>query len=195
MKKFTGILISGCMLATPLCAWPTASKILTVDVQKVFDNYEKAKAAQAAYNESLSAADKELRTMYESIVKLNDEAKELQLKADNTALTDAARNKYRNEANAKLEEVRKKDIEFGQLRQDLSKQLNDRRQSEIAAQSKALEEAVAEIAKEKKVDIVLNKFTSALYVSDALDISDLVSARLNANGKSKAKAEQKNVSK
>ncbi len=179
MKKFVGILLLGCMMAVPLCAWSNGQKFLSVDVQKVFENYEKAKAAQAAYSESVAAADKELKEMYEIIVKMNDEVKDLQSKADNSALTDAARNKFKNEASAKMEEVRKKDIEFGQLRQDLSRKLNERRQNEFAEQSKALEEAVAEIAKEKKADVVLNKFTSTLYVNESLDISDLVIAKLN----------------
>lgn len=167
------------MLATPLCAAWSGPKILTVDVQKVFENYDKAKSAQAAYNESLTAADRELRDMYESIVKMNEEAKDLQLKADNITLADAVRDKYKNEASAKMEDVRRKDIEFGQLRQDLSRQLNERRQNEITTQSQALEKAVAAVAKNKKADIVLNQFTSTLYVNDSLDISDAVIAELN----------------
>ncbi len=168
-------------MTAPLWAWSSNSnqKILSVDVQKVFENFEKAKAAQSAYGESVTAADKELKEMYESIVKMNEEAKELQAKSENTALTEAARSKLKKDATAKMEDVRKKDIEFGQLRQDLNKKLNERRQNEIAEQSKALEEVVAAIAVEKKADIVLNKFTSTLYVNDALDISDLVIARLN----------------
>lgn len=179
MKKFVGILLSSCTFAVSACAWSNSQKILSVDVQKVFENFEKAKSAQAAYSESVAAADKELREMYESIMKMNDEIKELQAKADNTALTESARNKFKNEANTKMEDMRKKDIEFGQLRQDLNKKLTERRQNEIADQSKDLEAAVAEIAKEKKVDVVLNKLTAAIYVNDSLDISDLVIAKLN----------------
>ncbi|MDR2720779.1 MAG: OmpH family outer membrane protein [Puniceicoccales bacterium] len=185
MKKLVSVLLFSCAFAGGAFAWPSSTKILSVDVQKVFDNFEKAKAAQAAYNEAVSVADKELREIYDEIVKINDEVKDLQAKADNAALTDTARSKFKAEAMTKTEELRKKDLEFGQLRQDLNKRLIERRQGEIADQSKDLEVVVAEIDKEKKADLVLNKFTSAIYVDDSLDISDLVIAKLNgkSNGK------------
>jgi Skp family chaperone for outer membrane proteins len=179
MKKLASVLLSSCVCVASACAWPGSPKILSVDVQRVFDNFEKAKSAQAAYGEAVSAADKELRNVYEEVMKINDEVRELQSKADNNALTDVARNKFRAEASAKTDDLRKKDMEFGQLRQDLNKKLTDRRQSEIAEQSKDLEKAVAEIAKDKKADLVLNKFTAAIYVDDSLDISDLVISKLN----------------
>ncbi|MDE6432487.1 MAG: OmpH family outer membrane protein [Opitutales bacterium] len=180
MKKFVSVLLSSCALAAPLCAWSSNQKILTVDIQKVFENYDKAKAAQAAYAESVSAADKELREMYEELVKISDTVKELQAKADNTNLTDSARNKFKNEANAKLEEMRKKDIEFGQLRKDLNEKLSRRRQNEITEQSKAFEKAVSKVAKAKKADIVL---ANAIYNDEATDISDLVTEELNSKSK------------
>jgi outer membrane protein len=148
-------------------------------VQKVFENFEKAKLAQAAYGEAAAAADKELRGIYEEVMKINDEVKELQSKADNTALTDVARGRFRSDAAAKTDDLRKKDLEFGQLRQDLNRKLTDRRQSEITEQSKDLEKAVEEIAKDKKADLVLNKLTATIYVDDSMDISDLVIAKLN----------------
>ncbi|MDR2436430.1 MAG: OmpH family outer membrane protein [Puniceicoccales bacterium] len=179
MKKLVSVLLFSCAFVGGAFAWPSSTKIFSVDVQKVFESFEKAKAAQEAYNEAVSAADRELREMYEEIVKANDEVKDLQAKADNTALTDAARSKFKAEATTKTEELRKKDLEFGQLRQDLNRRLIERRQGEIADQSKDLEAAVAEIAKEKKADLVINKFTAAIYVDDSLDISDLVIAKLN----------------
>jgi Skp family chaperone for outer membrane proteins len=180
MKKLISILLSSCALVTSAAAWPGSSKILSVDVQKVFDNFEKAKKVQAAYNEAVAAADKELREVYDEVMKINEEIKDLQAKADNGALTDTARNKFRADAAAKTEDLKKKDLEFSQLRQDLNKRFTERRQGEVAEQVKDLEVAVAEVAKEKKADVVLNKFTSAVYVDESLDISDLVIAKLNS---------------
>jgi Skp family chaperone for outer membrane proteins len=179
MKKLISVLLFNCAFAAGAFAWPSSTKIFSVDVQKVFDNFEKAKTAQAAYGEAVSVADKELHEMYEEVMRTNDEVKDLQAKADNPALTDTARSKFKAEVTAKTEELRKKDFEFGQLRQDLNKKLIEHRQSEIAEQSKDLEVVVAEIAKEKKADVVINKFTAAIYVDDSLDISDLVIAKLN----------------
>jgi Skp family chaperone for outer membrane proteins len=181
MKKLVSVLLSSCAFAVSAFAWPNSAKILSVDVQKVFENFEKAKASQAAHNEAVSAADKELRAIYEEIIKVNDEVKDLQAKAENSALTDVARNKFKAEVTAKTEELRKKDMEFGQLRQDLNKKLTERRQNEVTEQLKDLETAVTEIAKDKKADLVLNKFTAAIYVDESLDISDLVVAKLNGN--------------
>jgi Skp family chaperone for outer membrane proteins len=157
----------------------TDTKIVSLDVQKVFDNFEKAKTVQSADNEAVTVAGKELRGMYEAVVKINHEVKDIQSKADNNALTDTARSKCKAEVATKTEQLRKKDLEFGQLRQDLNKKLAERRQNEIAEQIKELELAMADIAKEKKAESILNRFISTIYVDESLDISDLVIEKLN----------------
>ncbi|MDR1255952.1 MAG: OmpH family outer membrane protein [Puniceicoccales bacterium] len=173
------VLLFSCLCVASASAWPTSTKILSVDIQKVLENFEKAKKTRLEYTEAVAVAEKELRAVYEEVMKINDEVKELQAKADNSALTDTARSKFKAEATAKGEELRKKDLELAQLRQDLNKKLTERRQGEIAEQFKELEAVVTEIAKDKKADVVLNKLSSAFYVDDSLDISDLVIAKLN----------------
>jgi Skp family chaperone for outer membrane proteins len=160
-----------------------AQKILSVDVQKVFENYEDAKTAQAAYGRAISAADKELKELYDSAMKLQEEISALNEKADNTALLDSVREKFRAEADEKAEALRVKEEEFLQLRQDLSRKFTERRNKEILEQGKAIEDAAAAIAKSKKADVILNKLPGTLYVEDSMDVTQMVIDKLNSKGK------------
>jgi Skp family chaperone for outer membrane proteins len=160
-----------------------AQKILSVDLQKVFENYEDAKAAQTAYGKAVSAADKELKELYDSAMKLQEEVSALNEKADNSALLDSAREKFRAEADEKTEALRVKEEEFVQLRQDLSRKFMERKNKELLEQVKAIEDASAAVAKSKKADIVLNKVPGTLYVDESMDVTQLVIDKLNGKGK------------
>ena len=76
-------------------------KILSVDMQKVLEEYKDAQAARTAMEEAVKSADNELKEMYDAIVALNKEIDELNEKAENTALLDDAREKFKKEADAR----------------------------------------------------------------------------------------------
>ena len=180
MKCLSGLLVA-CVAVFPFveanCA--PCAKILSVDTQKVFERYNEAQEAQAAYGEAVAAADKELKEMHEEVEKLGEKVNALREKSENTTFTEAAREKYRKEAEEKEELLRIKADEFYRRRQSMNDDLVKRRNEEVSEHIKAINDAVADVAKSKKADIVLSKATGAVYVDPSLDITDDVIKFLN----------------
>ncbi|MDR0742071.1 MAG: OmpH family outer membrane protein [Puniceicoccales bacterium] len=181
--KIVTTIVAMCLLCTPGVSAVVTQKILSVDVQKVFENYEGAKVAQAAFSETVVAADKELKELGDALTKLQEEIGTLNEKAENTALLDSIREKSKQEAEEKTEILHIKEGEFIQFRQDLNKKLAEYRNKEFATQLKAIEDATAVVAKAKKADIVINKIPGTLYVDDSLDITPLIIDELNSKQK------------
>jgi Skp family chaperone for outer membrane proteins len=180
LNKITTTLVIVLLSCAAKVSAAPSQKILSVNLQKVFENYDEAKASQAAFSESIAVAQEEFKEMYEAATKLQEEIAELNEKAENTALLDSAREKFRGEAAGKVDVLRAKEKELFQFRQDINKKLTDRRNKELAEHSKTIEDVIAKIAKEKKADVVLNKFIGTLYVDESLDITQLVVDRLNS---------------
>ena len=86
--------------------------ILSVDTQKVFERYNEAQEAQAAYGEVVATTNKELKEMHEEIEKLGEKVNAIREKSENTTFTEAAREKYRKEAEEKEEMLHIKTDEF-----------------------------------------------------------------------------------
>jgi Skp family chaperone for outer membrane proteins len=177
-RKIVATIVVGCSLVAA-GAFAANQKILSVDVQKVFEEYEDAKASRATYSDSVTAANKEFKEMYDSVVKLQEEIGSLNEKAENTALLDSAREKFRSEAAEKLDVLRIKEEELLQFRQEINKKFAERRNRELLEQGKEIENATAEIAKAKKAEIVLTRVPSTLYVDESLDITQQVIDKLN----------------
>ena len=59
--------------------------------------------AQAVYGEVVATTNKELKEMHEEIEKLDDKVNAIREKSENTTFTEAAREKYRKEAEEKEE--------------------------------------------------------------------------------------------
>ena len=180
MKCLSGLLVA-CVAVFPFveanCA--ACAKILSVDTQKVFERYNEAQEAQAAYGEAVAAINKELKEMHEEVEKLGEKVNALREKSENTTFTEAAREKYRKEAEEKEELLRIKTDEFYRRRQSMNDDLVKRGNEEMSEHIKAINEAVADVARSKKADIVLSKATGAVYVDPSLDITDDVIKFLN----------------
>ncbi|MDR2777125.1 MAG: OmpH family outer membrane protein [Puniceicoccales bacterium] len=177
------IIVAAWLLCIADVSAAVAQKILSVDVQKVFESYEDAKVAQAAFSETVAAANKEFKELGDALTKLQEEIGALNEKAENVALLDSVREKSKLEAEEKTEVLRIKEGEFIQFRQDLNKKLAEHRNRDLAIQFKAVEDATAVVAKAKKADIVINKIPGALYVDDSLDITQLIIDELNSKQK------------
>jgi chaperonin cofactor prefoldin len=86
--------------------------ILSVDTQKVFERYNEAQEARAAYGEVVATTNKELKEMHEEIEKLDDKVNAIREKSENTIFIEAAREKYRKEVEEKEEMLHIKTDEF-----------------------------------------------------------------------------------
>ncbi|MDR0693600.1 MAG: OmpH family outer membrane protein [Puniceicoccales bacterium] len=180
--KIVAAVVAMCLLCIADVS-AAVQKILSVDMQRVFENYESAKTTQVAFSEAVESAERELKEMGDALVKLQEEIGTLNERAENAALLDSVREKSRLEVDEKMEALRVREGEFIQFRQDLNKRLAERRNKELAVQIKAIEDAAAVVAKAKKADIVINKIPGTLYVDDSLDITQLVIDELNSKRK------------
>ena len=180
MKKSLIAFVGCSLLMSTVSLDAFNQKVVTVDLGKVFEKYEVAKKARDVYNQELEAADKELQTVYNEAVKLNEEIQDLSTKANNSALTDSARQKFSEEAAKKSEVLKEKEATFTKMRQEVTNKFNERRQKEVGEQAKVIEGVIGEVAKNKKADIVLNKASCILFVEDEFDMTELIINNLNA---------------
>ena len=65
--------------------------ILSVDTQKVFERYNEAQEARAAYGEVVATTNKGLKEMHEEIEKLGEKVNAIREKSENATFTEAAR--------------------------------------------------------------------------------------------------------
>jgi len=179
MKKRSLLTILG------LCGFATIAfgvDFLTVDVNEVYSKYDKAIESQEKFNEAARKAQQEMNEMMQEGIKMGDEFQELEAKAKNPALTDAARQKFNKQAQEKAKDIEKKQIEINQYQQQTAQTLAQRRQSVINLHMNEIKTVTERIAKKRGVDLVLND-TVVLYAKSGSDISDEVITELNSNHK------------
>jgi len=93
------------------------TKIGTVNLTKVFDDYYKTKQANAVIKERVADLDKEFRVMVAEYDKLNEDYKKLLADANNQALASDERDKRKKLAEDKFTEFTKKKEEIADYRQ------------------------------------------------------------------------------
>ena len=180
MKNSIKILLTLGMAALTSAPLGAASqKILSVDVPKVFENYQAATEARKEFGESWAGVEKELKEMYDGIVKLQEEIATLREKSEDSVLVASAREKLKAEVEDRLQTLHNKEEEFLEFRQNVTRKYAERRNREAIQFTDAIVKATTEVAKSKKADIVINKVQGTIYVDDSLDITQLVIDKLN----------------
>lgn len=156
----------------------TAPKIAVIDLAKVFDGHyrtaeqsEKLKAQEAKINEEIQKIMKEGQALAEKYKELVEQTK-------NPVLTAEARTSAENDANKQLEEVRKKEQQFNELRNDAGRMM----QQQIGTFRQMLVEEISkiatDIAKKRGATILLEK-PAAIYYDPSYDITEEVVAEIN----------------
>jgi outer membrane protein len=85
------------------------TRIATVDLRKLFDNYWKTKQADAALKDRAAELDKEYKTLREDFNKLKEEAQKLVTSANDLAVSDEEREKRKKTAEGKLMDLKKQE--------------------------------------------------------------------------------------
>lgn len=159
-----------------------APDVFTIDSIKITNGYEKLQEAGKKLQEDTESVDKELQEMFQAGFKLNEDLKELLAKANNPALTDSAREKYRKEADELAKTVREKEVEINNFRDQNLSILQQRRAN---VQNMFVEEARKEVqavakSRSKGKRLVLDSANPAVVdVSGYPDLTDDVLKRLN----------------
>lgn len=157
-----------------------SAKFLTVDVAELYGKYNKAIEAQKKFDEAAQNAQKEVNEMIQSGIKLGEEFKDFSAKANNPALTEAAKGKFLEQASAKAQQIEQKQMEISQYQQQASQTLAQRRQSVMNLHMNDMREVCSRIAKEKGADLVLNSTgILVMYHNEQTDITEEATTILN----------------
>ncbi|MDR3316739.1 MAG: OmpH family outer membrane protein [Puniceicoccales bacterium] len=161
-----------CSLALVACGKNcTQSKIVTVDMAKVYNKYARAERSKEQFQEAVEKAQGEMRAMLDEGVKMAKELQELREKMDNPSLSETARTKFRKQADEVTEEIRKKEVEVNSFRQQTDRELMERREKLVTKHIEEIRTAAKSVAERRKVDLVLN--TSGIEVIHAKSSMDI----------------------
>jgi len=188
-----------CALASGLLLLPlllqhtqAQSGVATVDLQKVFNDYWKKKAAEKAINAQAADLEQEARAMLESLRKAKEEAQALLSSANDQAAAPEEREKRKQAAEQKLKQVRETEENLVAYERQARATLDEQRQRVRVKILKDVTDVVCVKAKAGGFSLVLNSGSQAdagadfsslpaiLYTNHKHDLSDAVLTELNA---------------
>lgn len=185
MNKTTRLALAA-FAALTLAANAVDQRLVFVNMEKVFSEYYKTKQADAQLKTQADSFKTERKKMVEDFQKQQDIFNKLRDEAQNTALSEDARNKKRNEAEEKLVTIREMENRI--------RRYDDSKQRELDDQSKRMrKDIVAEIreqltgyARSMGYSAILdssgdsmNLVPIVLYADPTTDITDAVVALVN----------------
>ena len=163
------------------------TKIATVDLKKLFDNYYKTKLAQAAIQDRAAQLDKDDKSMKDDLKKGSDAYEQLLQQANDQALSPDERDRRKQAAADKLKELQASKTAVDQFERQAQTTLSEQRQrmrDNILTEIKA---AVITKAKTGGFTLVfdsaaetVNGTQAIVYTSGENDLTDAVLAQLNA---------------
>ena len=163
------------------------TKIATVDLKKIFDNYYKKNLAQAAIKERADQLDKDDKSMKDDLQKGSDDYKKLLEQANDQALSADERDRRKQAADDKFKELQTDKAAIDQFERQAQTTLGEQRQrmrDNILVEIKA---AVASKARGAGDTLVfdttaetVNGTLALIYSAGENDLTDAVLAQLNA---------------
>jgi outer membrane protein len=163
------------------------SKIATVDLKKLFDNYYKTKLAQASIQERAAQLDRDDKSMKDDLKKGSDDYQQLLQQANDQALSAEERDRRKQSADDKLKDLQKDKATIDQYERQAQTTLGEQRQrmrENILTEIKA---AVTAKAKAGNYSLVfdtaaetVNGTMTIVYTSEDNDLTDAVLSQLNA---------------
>lgn len=158
-----------------------AQKIAVVDVQKVFDGYQKVKEARERLDKSKKIAMEELEIFRAEMEKIVKELKEMEEKIKNPNIDSTAlRSKYQE----KVEKAKVKQEDMVSYDKRAKATIAQRQRNLLVEHLEDIRGAVKRVAAAKKFDLILNSSETQLgvfFAGDKFDVTEEVIVTLNAN--------------
>ncbi len=163
------------------------TKIATVDLRKLFDNYYKTKLAQAAIQERKAQLEKDDKSMLDDFKKANDDYQQTLAQANDQAISDDERDRRKQSAADKYKQLQDRKTAIDQYERQaqatLSEQLQRMREKVLVD----IQAAVSDKAKAGGYSVVLDTAAQSVtstaivvYHSGENDLTDDVLKQLNA---------------
>ena len=163
------------------------TKIATVDLRKLFDNYYKTKLAQAAIQERAAQLDKDDKSMKDDLKKGSDDYQALLQQANDQALSADERDRRKQAADDKLKDLQQRKAAIDQFERQAQTTLGEQRQrvrGNILTEIKAVVDSKAKAGGYSLVfdtaAETVNGTMALIYTSGDNDLTDAVLAQLNA---------------
>ncbi len=182
---FTAALIA---LDPAAFAQVSGGRIVTVDLNRVFNDYYKTASSTAKLKEQAETYNKEQDELLAQFRKLSDELAKLQEDQEKPEYTEEVRAQKRKLVKDKLDEIKGKEAEIQNYRRshtDLLQQATQRMRTGII---KEIQEVIAKEARDlgylyvlDKSGATLNGIPTVVYSQDALDITEDITKVLNKN--------------
>ncbi len=159
----------------------TAAKHMTLDLEKVFRGYSQFQQKMERFRSSQENAESELQQMYDDLRTIGTELQEMEERLQNPALTDDGRMRIQQEMQEKGRQFQAGQMDFQRYQQETQQMLQSRQQSIINLHLSEIRDVVAEVAREKGAEIVLNtNGLAVIYADPTFDVTDDIIAKLNA---------------
>jgi Skp family chaperone for outer membrane proteins len=180
MKFFQTVLFFAVLVFfTPLFA----QKIGVVDVQKVFDGYQKVKEARERLDKSKQVAMEELEIFRDEMEKIVNELKEMEEKLKNPNIdTSTLKDKYQE----KVKVAKEKQDDMVAYDKRAKATIAQRQRNLLVEHLEDIRAAIKKVSLAKGLDLVLNSSETQLgvfYSSDNTDYTEEVIVTLNAENK------------
>ena len=161
-------------------------KIGTVDMNKIFNEYEKTKKAQKRLSEVEDQAKKELDERMESYKKVLEALKKIEQEATNEALSNEVKEEKRRSFQEKANEARTLEREINEFRQTRQKQIREQIMRMRRGLIGEIVTAITEKVKVEKYDLVFDRtgpsssgYPLVVYARDVLDFTDPIIELIN----------------
>lgn len=183
------VLLAGWLAAgvpAPVSAQEGTTRIVGVQLEKLFNEYYKTKRADAQLRSQAEEFNKERQTLISEAEAAQKEFTSLRDEAQSPALTEEARSAKRAQAEEKLLVIRGQESKIKQFEELRSKQLDEQSRRMRRGLVEEIHEAVRTFAKSRGYDLVLdlsgnsmNGVETILYASVQLDITREVLDQIN----------------
>ncbi len=160
-----------------------AQKVAVVDVQKVFDGYQKVIDARERLEKSSSIAKEEIDIFKDELSKIVKELREMEEKLKNPNIESSAlKSKYQE----KVKQAQAKREDMLEYEKRARATISQRQKNLLVEHLGDIREAIEKISKSRSIDLVLNSSETQLgvfFASDKLDITENVILALNSSKK------------
>jgi len=158
------------------------TRIATVDLKKIVDNYWKKEEAYATLKETGTEMEKELKGMAEELKKLESSYQQLVEAAADPAISAEEREKRKKQTDEKRQDILKKREEATTYQNNAELQIREKKNNVDTRLLSEIRNVIAARAKSGGFTLVLNAGAEAavMYASSDNDITDQVVSDLNA---------------
>ena len=165
-----------------------ALNIVTVDMTRLYNEYHKTLEANEKIKGSLEKAQEQVEEMVKEGQTLLEDYKSIFEMTQNDALTEEARFKASTDAEHMAQQLKNKEREIQQFRQNTQRSIQQRQQTYRDLFLDEIKGVVLEVSREHKGDLILDTsgptalgIPGVIYSDPSWDITELVLERINAD--------------